>query len=410
MQLGSPSWAPGTPGSSPRTRTSACGTAAARKTSGARFSCSACSRSSVGASILRDTRFGLPFATGGSYANVSGELNGGFLGGTGNYRKVDLEGKWYAPLGIARRRRPARRRRGAVRARPDRPRRGSFSATRARSSPSCTRSAGCSTAFRCAATTSSRSRRTGSIPTASSNSASAGRVREVVRRVHRRGGRPHQPVAVRRRVLRCGQRVSHRAPVGPDPALPRARASARRWCRRWARSESTWATGSTRWMPRAVRPRAGNCTSSWAISSKCTHLSSGAEHEAVVRRGKLGRYPRALSLSPPPWRPSRAVGRQDRLRQYAGDPQADPGIRRGRVDVLEGARDLPRRGAEAAGESGLGRLGLRAAVRDAEPDAARGQAKGPRGPAAEAGAADPGAAAACLGTGSGSCSIRSRPR
>ncbi len=65
----------------------------------ARFNCSACSRSSVGASILRDTRFGLPFATGGSYANVSGELNGGFLGGTGNYRKVDLEGKWYAPLG-----------------------------------------------------------------------------------------------------------------------------------------------------------------------------------------------------------------------------------------------------------------------------------------------------------------------
>jgi outer membrane protein assembly factor BamA len=65
----------------------------------ARFNCSACSRSSLGASVLRDTRFGLPFATGGSFANVSGELNGGFLGGTGNYRKVDLEGKWYAPLG-----------------------------------------------------------------------------------------------------------------------------------------------------------------------------------------------------------------------------------------------------------------------------------------------------------------------
>jgi outer membrane protein insertion porin family len=65
----------------------------------ARFNCSACSRSSLGASVLRDTRFGLPFATGGSLANVSGELNGGFLGGTGNYRKVDLEGKWYAPLG-----------------------------------------------------------------------------------------------------------------------------------------------------------------------------------------------------------------------------------------------------------------------------------------------------------------------
>ncbi|HKT59576.1 MAG TPA: outer membrane protein assembly factor BamA [Gemmatimonadales bacterium] len=65
----------------------------------ARFSCSSCSRSTVGASILRDTRIGLPFATGGSFTNVSGELNGGFLGGTGDYRKVDLEGRWYAPLG-----------------------------------------------------------------------------------------------------------------------------------------------------------------------------------------------------------------------------------------------------------------------------------------------------------------------
>jgi outer membrane protein insertion porin family len=65
----------------------------------ARFSCSACSRSTIGASILRDTRIGLPFATGGAFTNVSGELNGGFLGGTGNYRKVDLEGRWYAPLG-----------------------------------------------------------------------------------------------------------------------------------------------------------------------------------------------------------------------------------------------------------------------------------------------------------------------
>jgi len=65
----------------------------------ARFSCSACSRSTIGASVLRDTRIGLPFATGGSFTNVSGELNGGFLGGTGDYRKVDLEGRWYAPLG-----------------------------------------------------------------------------------------------------------------------------------------------------------------------------------------------------------------------------------------------------------------------------------------------------------------------
>jgi outer membrane protein insertion porin family len=65
----------------------------------ARFRCSACTRSSLGMSVVRDTRIGLPFATGGSMTNVSGELNGGFLGGTGDYRKVDLEGRWYAPLG-----------------------------------------------------------------------------------------------------------------------------------------------------------------------------------------------------------------------------------------------------------------------------------------------------------------------
>jgi outer membrane protein insertion porin family len=65
----------------------------------ARFRCSACTRSSLGTSLVRDTRIGLPFATGGSMTNISGELNGGFLGGTGDYRKVDLEGRWYAPLG-----------------------------------------------------------------------------------------------------------------------------------------------------------------------------------------------------------------------------------------------------------------------------------------------------------------------
>jgi outer membrane protein insertion porin family len=65
----------------------------------ARFSCARCTRSTIGTSILRDTRFGLPFATGGSLTQVSGELNGGILGGTGDYQKVDLEGRWYAPLG-----------------------------------------------------------------------------------------------------------------------------------------------------------------------------------------------------------------------------------------------------------------------------------------------------------------------
>ena len=64
-----------------------------------RYSCTSCIRSTLGGTVLRDTRFGLPFATGGSMMQVNGELNGGVLGGTGHYQKVDLEGRWYAPLG-----------------------------------------------------------------------------------------------------------------------------------------------------------------------------------------------------------------------------------------------------------------------------------------------------------------------
>ena len=64
-----------------------------------RFVCNNCTRSTFGTSIVRDTRVGLPFATAGSQTSITGELNGGFLGGTGDYRKVDVEGRWYAPLG-----------------------------------------------------------------------------------------------------------------------------------------------------------------------------------------------------------------------------------------------------------------------------------------------------------------------
>ncbi len=63
------------------------------------FVCNNCTRSTLGSTLLRDTRVGLPFATGGSQTTVSGELNGGILGGTGHYQKVDVEGRWYAPLG-----------------------------------------------------------------------------------------------------------------------------------------------------------------------------------------------------------------------------------------------------------------------------------------------------------------------
>jgi len=64
-----------------------------------RFRCSNCTRSTLGGSIVRDTRIGLPFATGGAMSNVSLEFNGGPLGGTGDYRKVDVETRYYAPLG-----------------------------------------------------------------------------------------------------------------------------------------------------------------------------------------------------------------------------------------------------------------------------------------------------------------------
>ncbi len=66
-----------------------------------RFRCKNCTRSTLGTSLVRDTRIGLPFATGGALTNTSFELNGGLLGGTGDYRKLDLEGRYYAPLGSA---------------------------------------------------------------------------------------------------------------------------------------------------------------------------------------------------------------------------------------------------------------------------------------------------------------------
>ncbi len=64
-----------------------------------RFRCESCVRSTVGLNLVRDTRVGLPFATGGQQGSASLEFNGGLLGGTGEFQKLDLEGRWYAPLG-----------------------------------------------------------------------------------------------------------------------------------------------------------------------------------------------------------------------------------------------------------------------------------------------------------------------
>ncbi len=66
----------------------------------ARFQCSPCSRSTIGVSVLRDVRIGLPFPVAGSMVSLGVEQNGGPLGGTGDYQKVDLDTRWYAPIGI----------------------------------------------------------------------------------------------------------------------------------------------------------------------------------------------------------------------------------------------------------------------------------------------------------------------
>jgi outer membrane protein insertion porin family len=63
------------------------------------FVCDNCTRASAGLSLARDTRIGLPFAVAGTSTTISVEQNGGVLGGTGNYQKIDLEGRWYTPLG-----------------------------------------------------------------------------------------------------------------------------------------------------------------------------------------------------------------------------------------------------------------------------------------------------------------------
>jgi outer membrane protein insertion porin family len=63
-----------------------------------RFACDNCLLSAIGVGIARDRRIDLPFATGGSYYEARFSLNGGFMGGDGNFRRLTAEGRWYAPL------------------------------------------------------------------------------------------------------------------------------------------------------------------------------------------------------------------------------------------------------------------------------------------------------------------------
>ncbi len=63
------------------------------------YSCNACVRSTLGASLMRDTRVDMPFATGGTMVQLGLSTSGGPLGGKGNFQRIDLEGRFYAPLG-----------------------------------------------------------------------------------------------------------------------------------------------------------------------------------------------------------------------------------------------------------------------------------------------------------------------
>src|SRR5438093_1087823 len=64
----------------------------------ASLSCNNCIRSTIGLSVMRDTRIDLPFPTAGTMHSVGLSQSGGPLGGTGNFPRLDLEGRWYAPL------------------------------------------------------------------------------------------------------------------------------------------------------------------------------------------------------------------------------------------------------------------------------------------------------------------------
>jgi outer membrane protein insertion porin family len=59
---------------------------------------SSCFRSSVGANIVRDTRYDLPFPSGGANQSLEASFNGGPLGGTAAYQRYKGELRGYATL------------------------------------------------------------------------------------------------------------------------------------------------------------------------------------------------------------------------------------------------------------------------------------------------------------------------
>ena len=64
------------------------------------FFCNNCVLSSLSLSLVRDTRIGLPFPTGGVLHRFTIAQGGGPLGGSGNFRRATFEGHWYTPLAL----------------------------------------------------------------------------------------------------------------------------------------------------------------------------------------------------------------------------------------------------------------------------------------------------------------------
>lgn len=63
------------------------------------FRCNDCVRSTLGASLMRDTRIDMPFPTAGTMVQFGLSQSGGLLGGSGNFQRADIEGHFYAPIG-----------------------------------------------------------------------------------------------------------------------------------------------------------------------------------------------------------------------------------------------------------------------------------------------------------------------
>src|SRR5207248_5893376 len=62
------------------------------------ISCNNCFRSSVGATLTRDTRTDLPFPSAGTTQSITAQFNGGPLGGSASFQRYTAEMRSYATL------------------------------------------------------------------------------------------------------------------------------------------------------------------------------------------------------------------------------------------------------------------------------------------------------------------------